>query len=66
MKVAGAMLAVTILGFEGAVAGDVLWGIAFPTESRGGECDDCRVVWASLAARGREERKGRCPEDEEG
>ena len=36
MKVAGAMLAVTVLGFEGAVAGNVLWGIAFPTESRGG------------------------------
>ena len=36
MKVAGAMLAVAILGFEGAVAGDVLWGIALPAESRGG------------------------------
>ena len=37
VKVAGAMLAVAILGFEGAVAGDVLWGIAFPAESRGGD-----------------------------
>ena len=36
MKVAGAMLAVAILGFEGAVVGNVLWGIAFPAESRGG------------------------------
>ena len=36
MKVAGAMLAVAVLGFEGAVAGDMLWGIAFPAESRGG------------------------------
>ena len=36
MKITGAMLAVAILGFEGAVASDVLWGIAFPAESRGG------------------------------
>ena len=36
MKVAGAMLAVAILGFKGAVASDVLRGIAFPAESRGG------------------------------
>ena len=26
--------------------------------------DDFRVAWASLAARGREERKERCPVDE--
>ena len=36
MKVAGAMFAVAILGFEGAVAGEMLWGIALPAESRGG------------------------------
>ena len=36
VKVAGAVLAVAILGFEGAVAGDVLWGVAFPAKSRGG------------------------------
>ena len=36
MQVAGAMFAVTVLGFEGAIAGNVLWGVAFPTESRGG------------------------------
>ena len=36
VKVAGAVLAVVVLGFEGAVAGDVLWGIAFPAESRRG------------------------------
>ena len=36
MKVAGAMFAVAVLGFEGAVAGEMLWGIAFPAESMGG------------------------------
>ena len=36
MKVTGALLAVAIRGFEGAVAGDVLWGIALPAELRGG------------------------------
>ena len=36
VKVAGAVLATVVLGFEGAVAGDVLWGVAFPAESRGG------------------------------
>ena len=30
------MLAVAILGLEGAVTGDVLWGVAFPAEARGG------------------------------
>ena len=36
MKVAGALLAAAVLGFVGAVVGDMLWGIAFPAESRGG------------------------------
>ena len=36
VKVAGAVLATAVLGFEGAVTGDVLWGIALPAESRGG------------------------------
>ena len=37
MKVAGAVFAVAILGLEGAVTGDVLWGIALPAESRRGD-----------------------------
>ena len=36
MKVAGAVFAAAVLGFEGTVAGEVLWGVAFPAESRGG------------------------------
>ena len=30
------MLAVAILGFEGAIMGNVLWGVAFPAEVRRG------------------------------
>ena len=41
MKVAGAMLAVVVLGFEGAVAGEMLWRIAFPAKSRRG---NARIV----------------------
>ena len=37
MKIAGAMFAVVVLGFEGAVAGEMLWRIALPAESRGGD-----------------------------
>ena len=37
MKVAGAMFAVAVLGFEGAVASEMLWGIALPAESRRGD-----------------------------
>ena len=37
VKVAGALLAMAVLGFEGTVAGDVLWGVTFPAESRGGD-----------------------------
>ena len=29
------MFADTILGFKGAVVGEVLWRVAFPTETRG-------------------------------
>ena len=36
VKVTGAVFAVAVLGFEGAIAGDVLWGVAFPAKSRGG------------------------------
>ena len=35
MQVAGTMFAVAVLGFKGAVSSDVLWGVAFPTETRG-------------------------------
>ena len=55
------MLAVAVLGFEGAISGNVLWGVAFPAEARGGECDDYHVVWASLVACGCEEQRERCP-----
>ena len=30
------MLAMMVLGFEGAVTSDMLWRVAFPTETRGG------------------------------
>ena len=36
MEVAGAMFAVAVLGFEGAIAGKMLGGIALPAKSRGG------------------------------
>ena len=36
VEVARAVLATAILGPEGAVAGNVLWRVAFPAKSRGG------------------------------
>ena len=35
MQVAGAMLAATILGFEGAISGNMPRRVAFPTKARG-------------------------------
>ena len=36
VEVARTVLATAVLGPEGAVAGDVLWRVAFPAKSRGG------------------------------
>ena len=37
VEFAGAVFAAAALGFEGAVAGDMLRGVAFPAKSRGGD-----------------------------